>query len=227
MWWIQDLHIQSYQSSFFSLANNQDYSDCREAGGTVVSNVFCLPTNYRKDVLPPTGTVFSRYNFSNLFCLPYSSFIPFTSKYWHNWHAKCVKISNVFCLPTNNRKMIFLQLVATYHIYNSFTSIETIDHLHPKLSSARMQWPNAKCKSFWQDSHLSKTFGSTQCWFLQFIYLDHFCIWQSNVSNQVSESANWEVNASNIRNNLTFSLPQILFSTKFKRRNSFRNGLTL
>ena len=42
--------------TFFSFASNQDYSDCREAGGTVVSNVFCLPTNYRKDVLPPTGS---------------------------------------------------------------------------------------------------------------------------------------------------------------------------
>ena len=42
-------------SIFFSLANNEEYSKCREAGGTVVSNVFCLPTNYRKDVLPPTG----------------------------------------------------------------------------------------------------------------------------------------------------------------------------
>ena len=40
---------------FFSFASNEDYSNCREAGGTVVSNVFCLPTNYRKDVLPPTG----------------------------------------------------------------------------------------------------------------------------------------------------------------------------
>ena len=42
-------------SIFFSLANNEEYSKCREAGGTVVSNVFCLPTNYRKDVLPPTS----------------------------------------------------------------------------------------------------------------------------------------------------------------------------
>ena len=57
--------------TFFSFASNQDYSDCREAGGTVVSNVFCLPTNYRKDVLPPTGKVltqlacqFKSYNFN-------------------------------------------------------------------------------------------------------------------------------------------------------------------
>ena len=47
--------LQSCSVFFFSLANNEEYSKCREAGGTVVSNVFCLPTNYRKDVLPPTG----------------------------------------------------------------------------------------------------------------------------------------------------------------------------
>ena len=34
---------------------NQKYVNCVEQGGTVVSNLFCLPSAYRKDVLPPTG----------------------------------------------------------------------------------------------------------------------------------------------------------------------------
>ena len=40
---------------FCSFGDNEEYSKCRDAGGTVVSNVFCLPANYKKDVLPPTG----------------------------------------------------------------------------------------------------------------------------------------------------------------------------
>jgi len=35
--------------------DNAAYRACTEGGGTVVSHVFCLPPNYRKDVLPPTG----------------------------------------------------------------------------------------------------------------------------------------------------------------------------
>ena len=32
-----------------------DYKSCVDSGGKVVSHVFCLPQNYRKDVLPPTS----------------------------------------------------------------------------------------------------------------------------------------------------------------------------
>jgi len=37
-----------------STTNTSGYETCRDSGGTVVSHVFCLPPNYRKDVLPPT-----------------------------------------------------------------------------------------------------------------------------------------------------------------------------
>lgn len=35
-------------------SSSVDYSDCSENGGVVVSNVFCLPDSYRKDVPPPS-----------------------------------------------------------------------------------------------------------------------------------------------------------------------------
>jgi len=36
------------------LSDNSAYLSCKEAGGKIVSHVFCLPPAYRKDVLPPT-----------------------------------------------------------------------------------------------------------------------------------------------------------------------------
>ena len=40
---------------FRSELHNVEYTRCVEGGGKVVSHVFCLPSSYRKDVLPPTG----------------------------------------------------------------------------------------------------------------------------------------------------------------------------
>ena len=33
------------------------YTDCKARGGKVVSNVFCLPPQYRKDVIPSSGII--------------------------------------------------------------------------------------------------------------------------------------------------------------------------
>ena len=35
--------------------DSSGYRDCKASGGKVVSNVFCLPAQYRKDVIPPSG----------------------------------------------------------------------------------------------------------------------------------------------------------------------------
>ena len=37
----------------FSRLLGSDYESCQHQGGQTISQVFCLPKNYRKDVLPP------------------------------------------------------------------------------------------------------------------------------------------------------------------------------
>ena len=68
-----------FRTQQLSAEQDIDYKSCVDAGGKVVSHVFCLPQNYRKDVLPPTSK-FSVDNCCNQVDLSSSEFVGWKSQ---------------------------------------------------------------------------------------------------------------------------------------------------
>ena len=59
-WW--GIWNQAYQlNSQFFRGTVSAYADCKARGGKVVSNVFCLPPQYRKDVIPSSGIILKMF----------------------------------------------------------------------------------------------------------------------------------------------------------------------